>query len=165
MGRTRTINPDDIINKVFGKLTVLSYEYRDKHSNMFYSCKCNCGNITIVRRDKLISGNTQSCGCKVHDPRINPNDIVGKTFGELHVDSLIEDIDLISRLGLSSDEYVYKATCSCGKMIGIKRSALISDRVRSCGCQLEEYKATHNGMTPHQVIKMNAIKNKNRRRL
>lgn len=52
----------NIINKRFGKLTVIEiYKYQD--NDMFYKCRCDCGNIAIVSGTHLRSGHTLSCGC------------------------------------------------------------------------------------------------------
>ena len=58
--------------KVFGRLTVLSRD-KEKEAEMrerdsyryakYYICQCECGKITTVRRNSLVSGNTKSCGC------------------------------------------------------------------------------------------------------
>ena len=44
------------IGKRVGLLTVLSYDTERKK----WKCKCDCGNITYIRR---LNGNTKSCGC------------------------------------------------------------------------------------------------------
>ena len=44
------------IGKRYGLLTVLSYDTDKK----MWKCKCDCGNITYVKR---FNGNTRSCGC------------------------------------------------------------------------------------------------------
>lgn len=50
-----------IIGKRYGQLTVLS---QIKEGDDWYcKCKCDCGNITTIKRSNLTSGNTQSCGC------------------------------------------------------------------------------------------------------
>ena len=48
----------DLSGKKFGKLSVVKYLGGSK-----WKCKCECGNETIVRRDYLKTGHTQSCGC------------------------------------------------------------------------------------------------------
>lgn len=53
-----------MIGKKFGKLCVLSeLDERAKGGGKQYRCKCECGNITIVRSDHLKNGHTTSCGC------------------------------------------------------------------------------------------------------
>lgn len=67
---------DDLINKKFGRLTVLSlHEIRQRYTDSgakngkyyYYLCKCECGNNIIVERHNLTSGNSKSCGCYNHD--------------------------------------------------------------------------------------------------
>lgn len=47
-----------LIGQKFGKLLVL-----DEYDNYKCKCICDCGNISIVSKYNLISGNTKSCGC------------------------------------------------------------------------------------------------------
>lgn len=50
-----------IIGNRYGNLVVVE-QY--KEGDIWYcKCQCDCGNSTIVKRQNLISGNTQSCGC------------------------------------------------------------------------------------------------------
>lgn len=55
----------EIINKVFGRLTVISRAKNDKHGKKRYVCKCDCGNTVTVTAQCLYSGHTQSCGCLI----------------------------------------------------------------------------------------------------
>ena len=53
--------------QVFGRLTVLEEtpaptEYTE-YKGLWYRCRCQCGNETVVRRSSLVSGATRSCGC------------------------------------------------------------------------------------------------------
>ena len=57
---------DNMIGKIFGKLTVLSKAPKNiKAANRCnrYFCKCECGNIVNVNGAALRSGHTTSCGC------------------------------------------------------------------------------------------------------
>ena len=51
----------------FGRLTIISraddYIKPSGDHRPCWNCKCDCGNITIVRGDDLISHHIQSCGC------------------------------------------------------------------------------------------------------
>lgn len=63
INHTRKIN---LKNKVFGSLLVLDEEPEVKENTYHYYWKCicqNCGNITKVRSDILISGNKIYCEC------------------------------------------------------------------------------------------------------
>lgn len=57
------MNCKTLIGDKFGKLTVLSFQGRNKGYDSLWECKCDCGNIKIVRGGVLKNGHTQSCGC------------------------------------------------------------------------------------------------------
>ena len=46
----------------FGKLLVIEEDGRIG-TNVAWICKCDCGNVTRVRANSLLTGNTTSCGC------------------------------------------------------------------------------------------------------
>mgnify|MGYP006988858809 CR=1 FL=1 len=58
----KKINPEDIIEKRFGKLTVIEH-VENRNGFHFYKCQCDCGNTTIVSRSNLLGNKTSSCGC------------------------------------------------------------------------------------------------------
>ena len=48
----------------YGKLTVLRRTPKKKYDkDVFWLCKCDCGNEIVCTTRRLISGNTKSCGC------------------------------------------------------------------------------------------------------
>ncbi|MDK1718726.1 hypothetical protein N0K73_05495 [Dellaglioa algida] len=52
---------NDLTGKIFGELTVVKRGNNiGSHSGWF--CQCSCGDTTVVASNKLISGNTVSCG-------------------------------------------------------------------------------------------------------
>jgi len=53
----------DIIGNRFGKLIVIARLGSNKHKQPLWSCKCDCGNKSIVVGHKLRIGYTRSCGC------------------------------------------------------------------------------------------------------
>lgn len=61
----RRVNP--YIGKRFGKLVVLEKTLKTvQHGSTqspLWKCRCDCGNIVLVRLDSLTAGATQSCGC------------------------------------------------------------------------------------------------------
>lgn len=65
----KKINLNDIVGEKFNRLLVLSFDHSKPHPNptkgnfYFYKCLCDCGNISIVRRERLINSETKSCGC------------------------------------------------------------------------------------------------------
>lgn len=53
---------NELNGRSFGRLIVI--EYSHKTGGRYYlKCQCECGNIITTRKDGLLSGHTQSCGC------------------------------------------------------------------------------------------------------
>ena len=56
-----------LTGKRFGRLVVLEDYYKfeeyDKSKHAWCKCKCDCGNICDVKANRLIQGDTKSCGC------------------------------------------------------------------------------------------------------
>lgn len=68
----------DLTGKRFGRLVALSVDhFQDvkRGRRTFWKCKCDCGNIKVIRSDSLISGNTTSCGCFDYERRCKPDSI------------------------------------------------------------------------------------------
>lgn len=64
-GCSRTLDDiNDIVGNTYNYLTVISFDHRKNDSGLYYKCKCKCGKEVVVYRQALLSGNTQSCGCK-----------------------------------------------------------------------------------------------------
>lgn len=57
----------DLTNQKFGRLTTIKIVGKDKYRNISWLCQCECGNSVIVSANKLLSGNTKSCGCLQRD--------------------------------------------------------------------------------------------------
>lgn len=53
--------PKDLTGQIFGKLTALNYIH--KNGKVYWNCQCECGNMTQVLTNHLLSYHTQSCGC------------------------------------------------------------------------------------------------------
>ena len=62
-------NYDNLINKKFGRLTVISFNSHKNSRRTYWNCICECGNKTVVESSHLKSGHTTSCGCKVKEIR------------------------------------------------------------------------------------------------
>lgn len=54
---------EDITGLVYGKLSVLEFSHKNMHGRYQWRCLCECGNITVVDKTKLVNGKTKSCGC------------------------------------------------------------------------------------------------------
>jgi len=53
----------DLAGRIFGRLTVLSKEGKNKKGEARWRCRCECGNITIVSSLHLRRSDVKSCGC------------------------------------------------------------------------------------------------------
>ncbi len=56
------VRGQNLINKKFGKLTVISKHHNNKNQ-VIWLCKCECGNNIYVKTTRLNSKKTKSCGC------------------------------------------------------------------------------------------------------
>ncbi len=117
----------DIIGGKFGMLTVKEY-VKDVNYKPKYLCICDCGNEKIVDRYSLLNGEIKTCGC-LYNKLKNPDDIVGNTFGRLHV---VKYLGQISVEDSGSVRSAYECKCDCGKVISVWRNDLISGRRTSC---------------------------------
>lgn len=53
----------DLTGQRFGRLVVIGQAGRNRHGQMMWLCRCDCGKEVVVAGCNLRSGNTQSCGC------------------------------------------------------------------------------------------------------
>lgn len=122
---------EDLTNRVFGKLIVLSKNNTFGDSNhSYWDCQCECGKITTVRKDALIEGKTRSCGCNSYRAAgiKNMDDLTGKKFGKLTV--IKRDFEKTD----ASKQAFWWCICDCGEKVSVGRSSLKSGATRSCGC-------------------------------
>jgi hypothetical protein len=57
---------NDLTGKKFGSLTVIERAEKPAHiqsNRPYWSCKCDCGETTIIRGSSLLHNETTSCGC------------------------------------------------------------------------------------------------------
>lgn len=68
----------------FGRLTIILGKEKKQKGRIYYFCKCDCGNIIYVPKNKLVSGHTQSCGC-LRNEKIKTSSIThGMTYTRLY---------------------------------------------------------------------------------
>ena len=115
------MNFSDLIGKTFGSLTVREfYTDKTKPGVSLWLCECRCKNLTVVKRQNLISGNTTSCGCS------NLNKLEGRVFGNLTV---------LSLYGIKNKRSFWECKCICGKSAIVRSDALVGKKTTSCGCK------------------------------
>ena len=56
----------DLTGNRFGHLTVIARAGTDKFRKAAWMCACECGNTKVIVGQSLVSGASQSCGCKKH---------------------------------------------------------------------------------------------------
>ncbi len=55
---------EDLTGKRFGRLVVVECAGQaEKHGNYRWKCRCDCGQVVVVKAGRLKSGNTATCGC------------------------------------------------------------------------------------------------------
>ena len=120
----------DLTGHRFGQLFVISRAENQgsgHYAKARWNCLCDCGRMTTVTSDNLMSGNSTSCGCK---PKKIINDISGKRFGLLiaksYVGSKQKPSGQISSLWLCE--------CDCGNKTVVSYSHLATGHTTSCGC-------------------------------
>jgi hypothetical protein len=68
----RKKHPYSLLNKVYGKLTVIGEAPR-RDTHKYWKCRCDCGHISEVSTSNLVGGNTRTCGkspCRWENYRI-----------------------------------------------------------------------------------------------
>lgn len=119
----------------YGKLLVLNEHSRDKHGNVTWLCRCDCGNTKIVSGNCLRKGITTNCGCSKKSAQII--DITEKRYGRLTVKRLIGKT--------SYRDTLWECECDCGNKVVVKKGNLLSGNTKSCGCLREENITKHGG--------------------
>lgn len=135
----------DLTGKRFGKLYVVEQaETRTQGSGrrqVYWKCRCDCGNEIEVQANNLRSGHTISCGCAKVDAGIRKrSDLSGKRFSRLTV---------MKETAPHEKERCWICKCDCGKETVVQQNNLVSGEVKSCGCLRHEFLAenhtTHGG--------------------
>lgn len=63
LSRERTCSRKNLTGLSFGRLFVLRGAEKTKRGRTTWLCQCACGIKKIVQTDRLLTGNTKSCGC------------------------------------------------------------------------------------------------------
>lgn len=127
---------DKYIGKIFGEIEVIKVDkdFFDKNKRKKYICKCSCGyefssfshNFTVLTKCKK---------CKEKD-----GSILGKTYERLIVVEEFKEGKIMK----------CKCLCKCGNETTVRKSDLVCNKTKSCGCLSKEVKLKINkthGMT------------------
>ena len=122
-------NLKNLINKQFGRLTVIKRIGTNKKHSSMWECKCECGNITNVAGSNLLSNHTISCGCynKEQTSKASIKDLTNQQFGYLLAICPTEE--------RKNGHVVWKCKClNCGNITYVISSHLLEGATKSCGC-------------------------------
>lgn len=132
-------NFKDLQGQRFGSLTVVK-RMPDKIANSGkkvtqWLCQCDCGGTTVTSTQRLTTGHTTSCGCKVRKNKGHAfEDLTGKRFNRLTVIRYLEKDERTVRT------YNWLCQCDCGKIVKANANKLKNGLQKSCGCLKEERK-------------------------
>ena len=119
---------DDLIGRVFNRLTVLEKSDKICATGSMWVCQCKCGNIITVSRNHLVTGHTNSCGCFRKDQTSLANSAkipTGTHFGKLTV---------IKEAYKKNLQTYWECKCECGNVVYVPTAKLNSGHTQSCGC-------------------------------
>lgn len=167
MGR----KPRDFSIEKIGQLQPLYIDEtkpRGKGCNIYWICRCACGNLISVNSCNLNSGlkskRNMSCG-KCHAQR---NDLTGNVYGKLTVEGPDNNYISAEENGWRS-KWICK--CECGNVISVFGSNLTRLHTTSCGCanrsigeENVELLLRENGINYAKEYSFSDLKNKKRLR-
>ena len=123
----------EMAGKQYGRLTVVE-ESPPPNSvkptrEIYWKCKCSCGNEKIIRGSQLRSGKTKSCGYlqKEVTANLRKKDVANQRFGHLLA---LEPTSLDN-----NKHYLWRCICDCGRECEVNISNLTGGLVKSCGCE------------------------------
>ena len=123
---------EDLTGKVFADLTVLR-RAENRKGRTCWLCRCICGNEKVVLAKDLKSGKVKSCGCRIHAPRNNREELAGRQFGRL---TALYATDMRDKKG----SVYWHCRCTCGNEVDVTEAHLVHGNYKSCGCLREENK-------------------------
>lgn len=140
---------DELIGTYINEFEILGRDFEKEaiqkakgYHQIYYICRCSCGNIKSILKGNLTSGRQKSCGCKIKTPS-NFEDLTGRTFNKLTV---------IKRDLTKKQATYWICQCECKNIVSVQAGKLKSGHTKSCGCwQKEQAHNTHfkdlSGMT------------------
>lgn len=127
----------DLRGEKFGRLTVLA-RAQNRNGNVYWKCRCSCGNEVEVSSKQLCSGKTRSCGCLRKEKTIENHgirDLHGYTSGYLVALSFTNKRN-------KKGSVVWHCVCTrCGKRLDLTEDELTHGNYVSCGCYRKEINA------------------------
>lgn len=127
---------EDLVGKVYGKLTVIKRLENTKDRRRLYLCRCECGNFTKVKAKYLNNGDTRSCGCYKNFEHYQDKNYhealskIGEKYGRLKIIDIEKDT--------KKNRYYMICKCECGNIVKDFYARIKSGDRISCGCYARE---------------------------
>lgn len=139
----------DITGFKFGMLTAILFNHKiDRRggSEHHWLFRCDCGNEKVIKKNSVISGKTNSCGCYQY----------GKPIDFVHPESRLSFIrQVCSAKDIDKKHFMAKALykCSCGTIKEIVIAKAKNGHTISCGCYAKENPTVLHGLHWHPLYK------------
>lgn len=103
----------DLVGQKFNRLTVL--ETVDAiNKRTAWRCKCDCGNIKIVKTECLKSGDSKSCGCLNNEQRSkNIKNVQSKNAKYSPIEASARNVWRVSYKEMPFDDFYYLSQLNC----------------------------------------------------
>ena len=131
----------DLKGQKFARLTVIEKtNKRNASGQIYWKCRCDCGNICEITGSSLKNGHTKSCGCYNKEKAIEKGknkliNRVGQKYGKLTVLKRAENH--IQPNGTEKTKWLCK--CDCGNQCIVLGDDLQRGSTKSCGCIKKSY--------------------------
>lgn len=117
-------NVIDEIEKRYGKLIVIQKEKNFNDRHIYWKCKCDCGNVEIIKGTDLRAGIKTMC--KECNKKPQYKNEIGNKYGKLTVIAYDKE--------KSKKNAYWLCQCDCGNIISVLGTKLRNNHTQSCGC-------------------------------
>lgn len=127
--RTKRCCGREITGQKFGRLLVLETLWKERPPKV--KCLCDCGKVTIQRKNDIQDGHTQSCGC------LN-KEITSKIFVKDWSNYTSESGVKMIKQSYQNDnnQWMWECECPlCGNVFVALPAKVVSNHTTSCGCK------------------------------